>query len=96
MPPEKKPNIPDPETESTPSPEDAVGAINYQAKRRHIPPAGLEAEGRIAESPTVRYEYNPHLPPVLWFSDGRAGTKKDPKPVMGETRAEERKPDGKE
>jgi adenine-specific DNA-methyltransferase len=74
MPPKKKPKKPEPVAESAPSPEDPVGAINYQAKRRHIPPAGLEAEGRIAESPTVRYEYNPHLPPVLRFSDDPAKT----------------------
>jgi len=28
----------------------------------------------IAESPTVRYEYNPHLPPVLRFADDPAKT----------------------
>jgi adenine-specific DNA-methyltransferase len=48
---------------------DTVTSLKYPAKRRHIPPAGLEAQGRIAESPRVRYEYNPHLPPVLRFSN---------------------------
>ena len=42
-----------------------VAAIKHAAKRKNIPPAGLEAQGRIQEAPKVRYEYNPHLPPVL-------------------------------
>ena len=44
---------------------DAVAAITYPAKRKNIPPAGLEAQGEVRESPAVRYEYNPHLPPAL-------------------------------
>jgi len=43
----------------------AVTAIKHAAKRKNIPPAGLEAHGRIEEAPKLRYEYNPHLPPVL-------------------------------
>jgi hypothetical protein len=50
---------------------DTVASLKYPAKR-HIPPAGLEAQGRIAESPRVRYEYNPQLPPVLRFSNDPA------------------------
>jgi adenine-specific DNA-methyltransferase len=56
------------------APADPIGAISYPAKRRHIPPAGLEAEGRIAKTGEVRYEYNPHKPPVLRFSDDPAKT----------------------
>jgi adenine-specific DNA-methyltransferase len=37
------------------------------AKRKNNPPAGLAAQGRIAEQPRERYAYNPHLPPVLRF-----------------------------
>ena len=44
---------------------DAISSIKYPAKRKNIPPAGLEAQGRIQEAPKLRYEYNPHLPPVL-------------------------------
>lgn len=44
---------------------DAISSIKYPAKRKNIPPAGLEAQGRIQEAPRVRYEYNPHLPPQL-------------------------------
>lgn len=44
---------------------DAISSIKYPAKRKNIPPAGLEAQGRIQESPRVRHEYNPHLPPQL-------------------------------
>lgn len=44
---------------------DAISSIKYPAKRKNIPPAGLEAQGNIQKSPRIRYEYNPHLPPVL-------------------------------
>ena len=42
-----------------------VATIKYSAKRKNIPPAGLEAQGEIRETPTFRHQYNPHLPPVL-------------------------------
>ncbi|GFO62332.1 site-specific DNA-methyltransferase [Geomonas paludis] len=35
------------------------------SKRRNIPPAGLAAQGKVAESNRIEYAYNPHLPPVL-------------------------------
>jgi adenine-specific DNA-methyltransferase len=44
---------------------EAIASIKYPAKRKNIPSAGLEAHGRIEEAPKIRYEYNPHLPPVL-------------------------------
>jgi adenine-specific DNA-methyltransferase len=44
---------------------DAIASIRYPAKRKNIPPAGLEAQGVVREAPRLRYEYNPHLPPVL-------------------------------
>jgi adenine-specific DNA-methyltransferase len=43
----------------------SIASIKYPAKRKNIPPAGLEAQGRIQKSPRIRYEYNPHLPPIL-------------------------------
>ena len=42
-----------------------VASIKYSAKRKNIPPAGLEAQGEVRETPTFRHHYNPHLPPVL-------------------------------
>src|SRR5215471_10900368 len=36
-----------------------------QEKRTNIPPAKIAAEGPVPKVPSVRYEYNPHLPPVL-------------------------------
>ena len=42
-----------------------VTSITYPARRKNIPPAGLEAHGRVREAPRVRYAYNPHLPPTL-------------------------------
>ena len=47
------------------APAAAVASIKYAAKRKNIPPAGLEAQGEVRETATVRYHYNPHLPPVL-------------------------------
>lgn len=45
-----------------------VADYRYErAKRKNNPPAGLAAQGRIAERPAERYAYNPHLPPVLRF-----------------------------
>ena len=43
----------------------SVRSITYPAKRKNIPPAGLEAHGVVRETPKVQYAYNPHLPPVL-------------------------------
>lgn len=37
------------------------------ATRKNIPPAGLAAQGKIAEKPPLQYSYNPHLPPELRF-----------------------------
>ena len=44
---------------------DAITSLKYPAKRKNIPPAGIEAQGVLREAPRVRYEYNPHLPTVL-------------------------------
>ena len=45
--------------------EDAVGALTHRAKRKNLPPAGLESQGRVGKEAPRRYEFNPHLPPVL-------------------------------
>lgn len=58
--------------------DNAVTAIKHAAKRKNIPPAGLEAQGRIQEAPKVRYEYNPHLPPVLRSATDAAAADKLP------------------
>jgi hypothetical protein len=50
----------------------AVTAYTYPARRKHIPPAGLEAHGYIEEARRILYEYNPHLPPVLRSSPDAA------------------------
>jgi len=36
----------------------------YPARRKNNPPAGLEAHGVLQEARRIRYEYNPHLPPL--------------------------------
>ena len=52
----------------------AVTSIKYPAKRKNIPPAGLEAHGVVRDAPSVQYAFNPHLPPVLRSSpDPAAG-----------------------
>jgi adenine-specific DNA-methyltransferase len=50
-----------------PKPGDQVAAHTYPSKRKNNPPAGLAAQGMVSETPRLRYEYNPHLPPVLRF-----------------------------
>jgi adenine-specific DNA-methyltransferase len=44
---------------------DAITSYRSPAKRKNIPPSGLEAQGVLQEAPKLRYAYNPHLPPVL-------------------------------
>ena len=56
----------------------AVTSIQYAAKRKNIPPAGLEAHGVVRETPKVRYEFNPHLPPVLRSSPDAVATDRLP------------------
>ena len=43
----------------------AVTSLTYTAKRKNLPPAGIEAHGVVRETPAVRYAFNPHLPPAL-------------------------------
>ena len=43
----------------------AVTSITYPAKRKNIPPVGLEAHGVVRDAPSAQYAFNPHLPPVL-------------------------------
>ena len=44
---------------------DPIASYKHPAKRKNIPPAGLEAQGVLQDAPKIRHEYNPHLPPVL-------------------------------
>lgn len=57
---------------------DAVATIRHPARRKNIPPAGLEAQGVIEKAPKFPYEYNPHLPPVLRSSTEPGQTDKLP------------------
>jgi adenine-specific DNA-methyltransferase len=36
-----------------------------EAKRKNIPPAGLAAQGKVRETPKIKYAYDSQLPPVL-------------------------------
>ena len=51
-----------------------VATLKYAAKRKNIPPAGLEAQGELRETPTFRYDYSPHLPPTLRSAPDAAAT----------------------
>ena len=62
---------------------DAVQSVKHRAKRKNIPPAGLEAQGRVEEAPRLRHEYNPHLPPRLKFADDPAAA--DRLPILLDT-----------
>ena len=55
-----------------------VASITYAAKRKNIPPAGLEAQGVVREAPRLRYEFNPHLPPELRSSPDAAAADRLP------------------
>ena len=63
-----------------------VAAIKYPAKRKNIPPAGLEAQGELRESPKVRYEFTPRLPPVLRSSPDSATEDRLPELLSEATR----------
>lgn len=63
---------------TSPNAGDAIASIKYPAKRKNIPPAGLEAQGVLQEAPKIRFEYNPHLPPVLRSSPEAAEVDKLP------------------
>ena len=57
-----------PSRSAPPEAAEGISATRHRAKRKNIPPAGLEAQGRVEEAPKARFEYNPHLPPVLRFA----------------------------
>ena len=51
---------------------DTVADYRYEAKRTNIPPAGLAAQGKLESPQRIRYEYDPHRPPVLRFDGAGA------------------------
>ena len=71
-----------PATESGPT----VKATRHRAQRKNIPPAGLEAQGKVEEAPKLRHHYNPHLPPVLRVADDAAAA--DALPALLQTARE--------
>ena len=44
---------------------DALASISHRAKRKNLPPSGIESHGELREEPAVTYWHNPHLPPQL-------------------------------
>lgn len=46
-----------------------VSEYRYDSKRKNNPPAGLAAQGRVQETPKLKYSYDPHLPPALRFDE---------------------------
>jgi adenine-specific DNA-methyltransferase len=59
--------MPRPKKETAATNDVPVTDYRYDEKRKNLPPAGLAAQGKIAEVPKTRYAYDPHLPPVLRF-----------------------------
>lgn len=55
-----------------------VTSIKYPAKRKNIPPAGLESHSAVQEASRIRHHYNPHLPPILRSSSEPTATDKLP------------------
>ncbi|NUO82990.1 site-specific DNA-methyltransferase, partial [candidate division KSB1 bacterium] len=63
-------------TKKTQEPQAApVKSYRYPSKRKNNPPAGLAAQGKIRETPKLKFAYDPHLPPVLRFDDTGASDK---------------------
>lgn len=52
---------------ANPDPDGSILDYRYDTTRKNIPPAGLAAQGKIAKERKQKWEYNPHLPPVLRF-----------------------------
>ena len=44
---------------------DALSSIAHRAKRKNLPPSGIESHGELREEAAVAYWHNPHLPPRL-------------------------------
>jgi adenine-specific DNA-methyltransferase len=58
-------------------PAETIADYRFDAKRTNIPPAGLAAQGKLESPQRIRYEYDPHRPPVLRF-DGHGEADKLP------------------
>ena len=63
---------------TAPNAADSIQSVKHNARRKNIPPAGIEAQGQVQEAPRVRYAYNPHLPPRLRFSNDPASADRLP------------------
>lgn len=48
-------------------PPEPVADYRFDAARKNIPPAGLAAQGKLAEPKRIRYDYDPRRPPLLRF-----------------------------
>jgi adenine-specific DNA-methyltransferase len=56
-------------------PTETIADYRFDAKRTNIPPAGLAAQGKLESPARIRYEYDPHRPPVLRFDGAGAADK---------------------
>ena len=64
---------------------EGVGALTHRAKRKNLPPAGIESHGKVREESPHRYEFNPHLPPALRSAPDAKGEDSLP-PLLREAR----------
>lgn len=62
---------------------DGLASIAHRAKRKNLPPSGIESHGELREEAAVAYWHNPHLPPRLASSPDPAATDR-----LGEVLAE--------
>jgi hypothetical protein len=63
------PDIAATEAGLVPAAAEAVQTLKHRARRKNIPPAGLDAQGRVEDAPRVRHHFNPHLSPQLRVAD---------------------------
>ena len=57
---------------------ETIQTVKHRARRKNIPPAGLDGQGRVEETPRVRHHYNPHLSPLLRVADDPAAADRLP------------------
>ncbi len=46
----------------------SLASIAHRAKRKNLPPSGIESHGELREEAAIGYWHNPHLPPRLLSS----------------------------
>ena len=71
-----------PEDTDLPPAADPATAYVHPDKRKNIPRAGMPVKNKVKEQAKHRYEYDPHLPPVLRFDSSEASKNSDRLPEL--------------